>query len=113
MQVNGELTSTSYGKTLNAIVAGTGTIQVDLALGNVASITVTGSVTLEFITTLVTTDLTLLITNGNTSVTWPTDVKWDNGSVPTLTSVGEDVLTFIKIGSFWYGNSYILDAQTV
>lgn len=52
----------------------------------------------------------LIIANGgNNTVTWPQSIKWANGSVPSLTVDGTDVLTFISIdaGTTWYGSMSI------
>jgi hypothetical protein len=58
---------------------------------------------------------TLVITNGgNYVVSWPTNMKWASGEVPTLTSNGVDILTFITVdgGTTWFGTPSILDASS-
>ena len=57
---------------------------------------------------------TLVITNGgNYVVSWPANMKWASGEVPTLTSNGVDILTFITVdgGTTWFGTPSILDAS--
>ena len=58
---------------------------------------------------------TLVITNGgNYVVSWPSNMKWASGEVPTLTSNGVDILTFITVdgGTTWFGTPSILDASS-
>lgn len=50
--------------------------------------------------------ISLILTNGGDfTVTWPTSFKWADGTPPTLTSGGTDLLTFATTngGSTWYG----------
>ena len=49
--------------------------------------------------------ISLILTNGgNYTVTWPSSFKWAEGTPPTLTSGGTDLLTFATIdgGTTWY-----------
>lgn len=49
---------------------------------------------------------TLVLTNGGShTVTWPSSVKWTEGTPPELTAAGVDVITFITPdgGITWYG----------
>jgi len=54
----------------------------------------------------------ILINGGNYTVTWPSSVKWSGGNVPSLTSSGVDVLTFMTAngGTTWYGMVAVLGA---
>ena len=57
--------------------------------------------------------VSLVLTNGgNYTVTWPTNLKWAEGTPPELTSGGTDVLTFMTIdgGTTWYGSLSITAA---
>lgn len=48
----------------------------------------------------------LTLTNGGLGTqTWPASVKWPNGTAPTLTTSGVDVLTFFTLnaGALWRG----------
>jgi hypothetical protein len=57
--------------------------------------------------------VSLVLTNGgNYTVTWPTNLKWAEGTPPELTSGGTDVLTFMTIdgGTTWYGSLSIIAA---
>jgi len=49
----------------------------------------------------------LILTNGasNSGTVWPGAVDWKDGTEPTLTSSGVDILTFITVdaGTIWYG----------
>ena len=49
---------------------------------------------------------TLVLTNGGSqTVNWPASVDWPSGVVPTLTTSGVDILTFLTVdgGTTWYG----------
>lgn len=80
---------------------------IDCSLGNSFEKTITGSTTFtisnvpsgNFTITL------LLVNGGSNVVTWPSSVKWSNGSAPTLTSSGTDLLVFMTVdgGTTWYG----------
>ena len=48
----------------------------------------------------------LILTNGGAyQITWPASVKWAGGNVPTLSTSGTDLLTFLTPdgGTTWYG----------
>lgn len=50
--------------------------------------------------------ITVILKNGgNYNVEWPTSVKWSGNAVPTLTSNGTDVFSFVTVtgGTIWYG----------
>lgn len=95
-------TVTNYGETLNARGSITGAQTIDLSLGNVVTATITGATTFTFTTTHANTSFTCLITNGGTNVTWPT-IKWDENGEPDLSVAGDDLFTFTRINSVWYG----------
>ena len=94
-----------YAETTKAMVAH----DVDLALGNVQTYTLSGAQTLTFSNAPTGTtagSFTLIVTNGGSaSLTWPTSVDWAGGTAPTLTASGVDVLTFLTVdgGTIWYG----------
>jgi len=50
---------------------------------------------------------------GSAAQTWPTTVRWPEGTAPTLTASGIDVLTFITDdgGSNWRGVASMLDSK--
>ena len=59
---------------------------------------------------------TLVLTNGgNHVVTYPTNMRWASGEVPTLTADGVDIITFITVdgGNTWYGSPSIINANPV
>jgi len=82
---------------------------VDLALGNVQTKTISGAQTLTFSNPPASGSagsFTLILTNGGSAtVTWPTSVDWPVATAPTLTAAGIDILTFVTIdgGTTWYG----------
>ena len=82
---------------------------VDIALGNVQTYTLSGAQTLTFSNPPASGkagSFTLIVTNGaSATLTWPTSVDWAGGTAPTLTASGIDILTFTTIdgGTIWYG----------
>lgn len=50
--------------------------------------------------------LLLIQGDGSDTITWPT-IKWAGGSAPTLSTAAgaEDIVTFVYIGSSWYGSA--------
>lgn len=100
-----------YGETVNAIGAiGGGTQDIDLESGNVVTGTVdTSETTFTFSNPSATgtaCSFTLILTNGGSqTVNWPAAVDWADGTEPTLTTSGVDILTFLTLdaGTTWYG----------
>jgi len=96
-----------YAETKVAMAAN----DVDLALGNVQTKTISGATTLTFSNPPASGSsgsFTLILTNGGSAtVTWPTSVDWPAATAPTLTAAGVDVLVFTTIdgGTTWYGLS--------
>lgn len=106
-----------YGETVNNIGDfGGGSQAIDLTLGNVVLATVsTAAVTFSFSNPPASGtagSFTLVLTNGGSqTVNWPASVVWSGGTAPTLTSSGEDVLSFFTVdaGTKWYGTTGGLD----
>ncbi len=101
-----------YGEAVNALGAGGGTRDIDIRLGNVVTATVSTSTnTFTFSNPSASgtaCSFTLLLTNGGSqTVNWPAAVNWADGTAPTLTVAGTDILNFITTngGSDWYGFS--------
>jgi hypothetical protein len=100
-----------YAETVNAIGGtGGGTQDIDLTAGNVVTATVdTSTNTFTFSNPSATgkaCSFTLILTNGGSqTVNWPGAVDWKDGTAPTLTSSGVDILTFTTVdaGTIWYG----------
>ena len=86
---------------------------VDLALGNVQTKTISGAQTLTFSNPPASGSagsFTLILTNGGSAtVTWPTSVDWPLATAPTLTAAGVDVLFFTTVdgGTIWYGTAVV------
>ena len=108
---------TNSGATHNALGSGSGSRTIDLTLGNYVSATVAGTTTWTFtnpFTSPTAVVFILELTNGGSAVlTWPASVKWPNGTAPTLTVSGIDLLSFVTDdgGTTWRGvvsirNSY-------
>lgn len=87
------------------VVVITGT-SVDLSLANYFTLNTAGPITLTFDNTPGDGySFSIEVTNGDSNITWPVNVRWANGLTPTLTTVGVDVLTFITFnnGAGWHG----------
>ena len=88
---------------------------IDLALGNVQTYTLSGNQTLTFSNPPASPksgSFTLILTNGGSAtLTWPTSVDWAGGTAPTLTAAGIDAIVFTTIdgGTIWYGFAAGLD----
>ena len=100
-----------YAETVNAIGGtGGGTQDIDVTAGNVVTATVDSSTnTFTFSNPSATgkaCSFTLILTNGGSqTVNWPSSVDWADGTAPSLTSSGVDILTFTTVdaGTIWYG----------
>lgn len=89
---------------------------IDVSAGTVFTKTITANTTISFTNVPAapaTACVTLILTNGGAyTVTWPSSVKWNGGTAPTLTSSGVDILTFLTVdgGTTWYGSVNLLGA---
>ena len=82
--------------------------EINLALGTVFTKTITAATSFTIKGTPASTAATfnLILTNGGSkTITWPSTVKWTDGTPPSLTASGVDVLTFLTPdgGATWYG----------
>jgi hypothetical protein len=115
--INTDRTITYYGTTHNQLGSGSGTIDINLTLGNFISATVAGATTWTFsnpIASPAVTGFILELTNGGSAaMTWPASVKWPGGTAPALTSSGIDVLTFFTDdgGTTYRGVLSMLDSK--
>ena len=102
-----------YSETIQAMAAN----DVDCSLGNVQTKSISGSVTLTFSnppTSGKAGAFTLITTLSSSPViTWPSSVKWAEGTAPDLTAAGIDIFTFMTTdgGSNWYGFTSGADMQ--
>ncbi len=98
----------------NAVAMSAGAI--DVSAGTVFTKTIAANTTISFTNVPAapaTACVTLILTNGGAyTVTWPSSVKWNGGTAPTLTSSGVDILTFLTVdgGTTWYGSVNLLGA---
>ena len=108
-----------YGEVTNAIGSvGGGTQDVDVALGNNVTATVdTGTTTFTFSNPTASDELcgfTLFLTNGGSqTVNWPSTVDFPDGTAPTLTASGVDILVFVTTdgGTIWHGMASSVDSK--
>jgi len=106
-----------YGEVVDVIGSDT-TPECDLESGNVFTDTIdTGATTYTFSNPPASGTMgsfTLMITNGGSqTVTWPGSVDWEDGTAPTLTTAGLDILVFwtIDAGTIWHGAVASLDSK--
>jgi len=102
-----------YKETVQTNATATGAVALNLADGNVNSITLTGNTTLSFnnpASSGLASNLTIIIAQdatGSRTVTWPASVKWAGGTAPTITTTASavDILTLFTVdgGTTWYG----------
>lgn len=81
---------------------------IDVSTGSCFTKTITANTTFSFTgaPTGKVSCFSLILTNGGSrTVTWPSSVKWTEGTPPELASSGIDVITFLTAdgGTTWYG----------
>jgi len=114
--MTGEITGHTQTWDHNVGGSVSGATNVSLDTANSHSFTITAATTFSF-TDVPSTGkavfLTIELTNGGTSVTWPAEVQWAGGSAPSLTGSGTDILTFFTRdgGTTWYGALAISNAS--
>ena len=91
----------------NNVTANSGTTAIDLSDGNVVKFTQTSNTTVSFANTGTSNIVSFIRPGANYTLTWPSAIKWDSGSAPTLnTTSGEnEVFTLLTRdeGVTWYG----------
>jgi len=97
----------NYNETVNILGSKTGSVVIDLELGNVVSMTVAGAINLSFANppdTGYAGSVVLFVTNQGTNITFPSSVKWHLGIKPTFSTAGLDILVFTTIdgGITWH-----------
>jgi len=103
----------------NNVTANSSTTAIDLSNGNTIKFTQTANTTVSFANTGTSNILTFIRANGSGTITWPSSVKWNNGTKPTLLSNprGTDAQVFNLLtrdeGVTWYGwETVSIDPQT-
>ena len=100
-------------ETLSALGNRTGATTLNLATGNVFSVTLTGATNFSITGATAGTACSFGLylkqdTTGSRTVTWPGSVKWPSGTAPTLTTTAAatDILVFESIdgGTTWFGS---------
>lgn len=100
-----------YSEKVVTIASATGTVNIDLSLGNIFDVTLTGATIFTFSNPAPSgqnTSFTMYLNQGGTaqSVTYPTSVKWSNDTIPTISVINKTyVLSFTtkNAGSRYYG----------
>ena len=97
-----------YGETANSLGNISGSTAINLANGQIVTGTLIASASFSIsnVPPGGGASFTLILTNGGAStLTWPGSVAWTNGTAPSLTAAGVDVLTFVtaNTGTTWYG----------
>lgn len=105
-------TLSGYSESFNPTSPDPGvTLNVDLSIYNLITITPSGNFTLNFTnvpTGFKATQCTVVINQGATaySVTFPSSVKWANDNIPDISAINKThILSFITFngGTRWYG----------
>lgn len=103
------ITSLSEYYTALGNVSGSLTIAFVSSAKNIVTMTCTAATTLSFTQTGAYSSgantYTLIITNGGGRITWPSTVKWADGTPPDLTASGVDIITLLSLGgaNLYYG----------
>jgi alpha-tubulin suppressor-like RCC1 family protein len=92
----------------NNVTANSSTTAIDLALGNVVKFTQSANTTVSFANTGTSNIVTFIRADGSGTITWPSAIKWDGGSAPTLNSNSLTDYQLFKLltrdeGVTWYG----------
>ena len=94
----------------NNVTANSSTTTIDLALGNVVKFTQSADTTVSFANTGTSNIVSFIRDSGSGTLTWPSAIKWDGGSAPTLDagvydSTDANVITLLTRdeGVTWYG----------
>lgn len=94
----------NYAETINALGTVSGAVSIDLALGNVVTMTTSAAAQLSVtgVRSGFSNSFTLILTGSN-AITWPTGTKWSNGVAPTLGAENVIGFTTVDNGTSWYG----------
>lgn len=121
LQVDGantDLFINSYGIQANNIGNVTGNYTLDMRKGNFIIATCTGNITWTFgnpPTNANAYGMILKLRNGGgNTVAWPSpNTKWPSGTAPTLTTSGNDILSFVTTdgGITWNAVASMLDSR--
>ena len=89
--------------------SGSGSVTIDWTVNNKQKITLTGSPTLVFTDPAGPSNFIFRIIQdaiGSRTITWPSNIKWANGTPPALSSGGQeiDILGIYFDGTDYYGN---------
>ena len=105
-------TISGYVESVAALGTVTGTATIVITAGTVVTATLTASTPCTFTMPTSPTagnSFILLLTQAATGMTTATftGVKWPGGTVPTITATASavDILSFVYIGTSWYGNA--------
>ena len=105
-------TISGYVESVAALGTVTGTATIVITAGTVVTATLTASTPCTFAMPTSPTagnSFILLLTQAATGMTTATftGVKWPGGTVPTITATASavDILSFVYIGTSWYGNA--------
>ncbi len=105
-------TISGYVESVAALGTVTGTATIVITAGTVVTATLTASTPCTFAMPTSPTagnSFILRLTQAATGMTTATftGVKWPGGTVPTITATAsaEDILSFVYIGTSWYGNA--------
>ena len=91
----------------NNVTANSSSTAIDLSLGNVIKFTQTANTTVSFANTGTSNIVTFIRPGADYTITWPSSIKWNDGSAPPLASKSADDDVFALLtrdeGVTWYG----------
>lgn len=114
--VLGNLDTSTYSLTTMSLGNASGSTSINLATANYFTATTTATTTWAFNNppNNRAVGFILTITSGGAATQiWPSEVRWPNGSAPSLTTAGTDVLTFLtdNSGTTWRGVLSMIDSK--
>ena len=116
-KTGGKLTGPIIGTKEKKVSLGAGN-NIDLAEGNLFIKNVTSNITFTLSNIsagndIVHTFILEIVNGGNYTITWFNNIKWDNGTAPTLSTAGTDILSFYTHdkGVTWRGFILAIDSK--
>lgn len=105
---DGGIIITSEVREVPTVANTTTAYTIDIAEGTIFDLTLTGNCTFTFPADQAGRQFKLLLTQdgtGSRTVSWPSDVRWPGGTVPTLTTTASrtDIFSFVNDGTYWLG----------
>lgn len=116
MTISGLADLTRYALATSSLGNASGSMSINLTNGNYFVATTTNTTNWSFTNVAGSRAVGFVLSltsGGNSAQTWPNSVRWPNGTPPSLTSAGVDILTFITDngGTAWRGVLSMKDSK--